>query len=251
LGKYILEVCVDSVESAILAEQGGANRLELCSNLIIGGTTPSISLFKEVRKYTNLPIRVLIRPRFGDFLYTTYEFDVIKNDVNIFNELNADGIVVGCLEEDGTINRNQMEELRDASNDIPITFHRAFDMTKDPFESLKTLIKLGVDTVLTSGQKDNCKSGFDIIQQLINLSNNRINILIGAGVSKDIIEYFLLNSEITQFHMSGKEITESKMIYKNNTIHMGLPFLPEYEIYRTNKHVILDSKTMINRYIKE
>ena len=124
---FTLECCVDSVQSAIAAEKGGATRLELCSNLIIGGTSPSPSLFNQIKKYVSLPIRVLLRPRFGDFYYTNYEIDVLNDEINTFKNLGADGIVIGCLNPDGDLDIKSMEKFIYTAGDLVITLHRAFD----------------------------------------------------------------------------------------------------------------------------
>ena len=133
--KYTLEICVDSVESAINAERGKATRLELCSNLIIGGTTPTKSLFEEVKKNVNIPINVLIRPRFGDFLYSDYEVNIIKNEIKMFKKLGVDGIVVGILTKNGEIDLDNMKKFIEGAQDIPITFHRAFDVCREPLKN--------------------------------------------------------------------------------------------------------------------
>ena len=128
---YILETCVDSVESAMAAAEGGADRLELCSNLIIGGTTPGPWLFEEIRKRSDIRIHALIRPRFGDFCYTDAEFSMIRNAVKDFRKMGAEGVVVGILKPDGTLNMEQMKELMDAAGDMSVTLHRAFDVCAD------------------------------------------------------------------------------------------------------------------------
>ena len=133
--KYTLEICVDSVESAINAERGKATRLELCSNLIIGGTTPTKSLFEEVKKNVDIPINVLIRPRIGDFMYSDYEVNIIKNEIEMFKKLGADGIVVGILTKNGEIDLDNMKKFIEGAQDIPITFHRAFDVCREPLKA--------------------------------------------------------------------------------------------------------------------
>lgn len=153
MNKYILECCVDSVASAIEAEKGGADRLELCSNLIIGGTTPTLALFNEVRNHVSIPINVLIRPRFGDFLYSEYEVNMIKQEVVQFREAGADAVVIGSLTADGSLDIEQMKELIVLAGDMKITLHRAFDMCADPIKTLQEAINLGIDTILTSGKR--------------------------------------------------------------------------------------------------
>ena len=251
LQNYILEVCVDSVESAIQAQQGGANRLELCANLLIGGTTPSIHLYNEVRKHTTLPIRALIRPRFGDFLYTNYEFEIMKNEVMMYRKAEIDGVVIGCLQADGMLDMNRMADLITIANGMKITVNRAFDMLKNPVEALEKMKQLGVDTVLTSGQKQCCLDGTLLIEQLIEQSEKKINIMIGAGVNASVIEQMLIRTNATQFHMSGKIALDSLMVYRKEGISMGLPSFSEYQILQTSRQNIEDAKNIILTKIKE
>ena len=251
LQNYILEVCVDSVKSAIQAQQGGADRLELCSNLIIGGTTPSIHLYNEVRKHTTVPIRVLIRPRFGDFLYSNYEFEIMKNEVMMYRKAKIDGIVIGCLQADGMLDMNRMANLITIANGINITVNRAFDMVKDPVEEFKKMKQLGVDTVLTSGQKQCCLDGVLLIQQLIEQSESKINIMSGSGVNARVIEQMMVKTNATQFHMSGKIELDSLMVYRKEEISMGLPAFSEYQILQTSRQNIEDAKNIILTKLKE
>ena len=151
---FTLEACVDSVESALAAVRGGADRLELCGNLIIGGTTPDIHLFQEIRRYTDIPIHVLIRPRFGDFLYTEHEFRIMEEDIRSFKELGAQGAVIGILKENGDLDADRMKILMEEAEGMKVTLHRAFDVCRDPFAALEQAKDLGVDIVLTSGQKN-------------------------------------------------------------------------------------------------
>ena len=149
---YILEVCVDSVESALAAKRGSATRLELCANLVIGGTTPGYTLFEQVKEKTGLPVRVLIRPRFGDFLYSHYEYEQMLYDIRYFAQTGVDGVVIGSLKEDGTLNEEQMRGMIEAAGNSGITLHRAFDVCADPVVTLQRAAELGVDTILTSGR---------------------------------------------------------------------------------------------------
>ena len=190
--KYTLEICTDSVESAINAEKGGGTRLELCSNLIIGGTTPAASLFEEVRKNVSIPINVLIRPRFGDFLYSEYELEIMRNEIKMFRNLGADGIVTGVLTKDGKIDIENMEKFILEAKGIPVTFHRAFDVCKNPISAFYQLKKLGVNTILTSGQAENCLKGKKLLKDLVGLSNEdnekKLEILVGAGLNRKNIK---------------------------------------------------------------
>ena len=187
MSKYVLEVCVDSVESAISAYNGGATRIELCSNLVIGGTTPDLELFKTIRNHIQIPINVMIRPRYGDFCYTEYEHEIMCRQVENFKNEGADAVVIGSLNIDGTLNEKQMKELIKEAGQCKITLHRAFDMCKDYFQTMEEAIKLGVDTILTSGGKQNCIVGAETIRTLVEQAEGRIEILVGAGVSQNNI----------------------------------------------------------------
>lgn len=244
--KYILECCVDSVESAIEAKKGGANRLELCSNLIIGGTSPSIALFKSIRKNVDIKINVLLRPRFGDFLYTDNEFNIIKEEVKMFKEAGADGIVIGCLKSDGSLDIEKMEILIKEAGGMHVTLHRAFDVMKDPFLGLEQAKELGVNTILTSGQKNTALEGKNLISELIEKASNDIEILIGSGVDAQVIKSFLQDTNANAFHMSGKETLDSKMEYRKENVSMGLPMMSEYEIWQTSRNKIEEAYKVIN-----
>ena len=185
---YVLECCTDSVNSAIHAAEGGATRLELCGNLIIGGTTPSPYLFKEIRKYTEIPMNILIRPRFGDFCYNAHEIEIMRQEICMFRELGANAAVIGVLNSDGTLNTEAMKILIEAAGPMNITLHRAFDVCKDPFAAMEEAVALGVNTILTSGQKNSCLAGKELLKELVEKAAGRIEILVGAGVDAEAID---------------------------------------------------------------
>ena len=240
--KYTLEICVDSVESAINAQRGGATRLELCSNLIIGGTTPTKSLFEEVRKNVNIPINILIRPRFGDFLYSDYEVNIIRNEIKMFKDLGADGIVVGILTKNGEIDLYNMKKFIDEAQGTPITFHRAFDVCKNPIEAFYQLHELGIQNILTSGQAQNCLKGKKLLKELVGLSNknnkSKTEILVGAGLNMENIGEIVNSTGATNFHFSAKTIKQSKMEYKKQDVNMGLKEFNEFEILETDEKLV-------------
>lgn len=235
---YILEACVDSVESAIHAARGGANRLELCSNLMIGGTTPTKALYDAVRKNTNIRVNVLIRPRFGDFCYSDYELEMIKEEIRLFGRLGADGIVVGALKPDGTLDIEQMERFLEAAGTMQVTLHRASDVLRDPFEALKQAEKLGIGTILTSGQKNTALEGVDCLKRLKEKSEGKVDILIGSGVNSSVIPKLYEQTKATSYHMSGKQMIKSRMEYRKQDVHMGLDAFSEYEIWQTDEEEI-------------
>lgn len=184
----ILEVCADSMESALAAERGGADRIELCGNLVIGGTTPSQALFEKIRKETSLKIRVLLRPRFGDFCYSQNEYEILKEEVKLFRRLGADGIVIGCLNPDGSLNMEQMQGLIAEAGDMDVALHRAFDVSRDALEALEQAISLGCRTILTSGQKNSAWEGREFLAKMQQESGGRIEILAGSGIKPEIID---------------------------------------------------------------
>lgn len=238
MGKYILETCVDSVESALAADRAGATRIELCSNLVIGGTSPSKCLFEAIRKVSSIPIHTLLRPRFGDFCYSSYEFDILLEEVKMFRALGADGVVIGVLTPDGELDCKRMEKLMEAAKGMHVTLHRAFDMCKDPYLCLEQAKELGVNTILTSGQQNNCADGAALLKELVEKSEGKIDILIGSGVNAKIIPEMYERTGATSFHMSGKEVIESRMIYRNDKVSMGAADLDEYGIWQTKEENI-------------
>ena len=244
--KYLLECCVDSVESAISAQAGGADRLELCSNLIIGGTTPTLALFEEVKRNCSLPVHILIRPRFGDFLYSDYEANVIAEEIRAFRDAGADGVVIGSLNSNGSLNTEQMRRFISCAGEMSVTLHRAFDMCKDPFLCLEQAIDLGVNTILTSGQAPDCLSGMDMLQKLVSAADGKIQILAGSGINASAVKSLLENTTLTQFHMSGKMVMESSMAYRNSEVFMGLPGFSEYEIWRTDAHEVRKVRNVLD-----
>lgn len=238
MSAYLLECCVDSVESALIAAQNGADRLELCSNLVIGGTTPSLSLYNRIREQINIPIHILIRPRFGDFLYSEEELQVILGDIRLFAENKADGIVIGCLAPDGSLDVEAMKRLTDAAHGMSVTLHRAFDMCRDPYEALEQARELGIRSVLTSGQADSCQHGIPLLNSLHEKAGQNLHILAGAGINADTVSILLRETSLTHFHMSGKRIVQSGMRYRNCRVSMGLKGMSEYEIWQTDPEAV-------------
>ena len=233
----ILEVCVDSVESAVHAEKGGATRLELCADLIIGGTSPDEDLFLMVRERVNIPIRVLLRPRFGDFLYSADEFELLRRQVKRFAGLGADGVVIGVLQPDGMLDEPRMAELIALAGGCGVTLHRAFDVCRDPFATLAAAKELGVDTILTSGQKACCADGGELLRRLVAQSGGP-QILVGAGVNAEVIRALQPVTGADAFHLSAKRVENSRMSYRREGVPMGLPGISEFEIWRCDEAVV-------------
>ena len=232
----LIEGCVDSYASGLAACRGGADRLELCANLSIGGTTPSPSLFRQVRRDCPVPIHVLIRPRFGDFLYTEPELEEMCGEIRCFRELGADGVVVGALTPEGRLDREKLGRLLDCAGGLSVTLHRAFDMTRDPLEALEEAEKLGFRTVLTSGQAASAAEGAQVLGQLVRRAAGRIDIMAGCGVRAENIEAIHRTSGVRSFHTTGRKgPAESGMRYRKAGVSMGLPSLPEYERWLTDE----------------
>ena len=213
----LIEACVDSHASCMAAARGGADRLELCANLAIGGTTPSPVVFKQVKRDCDVKINVLIRPRFGDFLYSDIEMEEMCEEISTFRELGANGVVIGTLTPDGDLDRD-------------------FDMTRDPFEALEAAIGLGCRTILTSGQAGDAAAGKDLLRELYARAAGRIDIMAGCGVKKWNIQEIHDHAGVVVFHTTGRKAPlDSGMVYRKSTVFMGLPSLSEYEVWQTDE----------------
>lgn len=245
---YVLEVCADSVASVMEAQRGGATRIELCSNLIIGGTTPGRAFYQQVRQYSDLPVRILLRPRFGDFCYNDYEFQMMAEDVQMFRELGADGIVMGILRPDGSLNLEQLQTLKKAADTLDTTLHRAFDVCRDPYEALEQTISLGFNTILTSGQQNSAWNGRKLLASLQDKANGRIEILAGAGIQAETIEKLIPGTHITSYHMSGKIVTDSRMTFRREGVPMGLPGFSEFDIWQTSEEEVRKAVYTLQRF---
>jgi copper homeostasis protein len=218
--QWVIEVCVDSVESAMAAEQGGADRVELCDNLLEGGTTPSAGAIELARKHLELGLQVIIRPRGGDFCYSDIEFDIMQRDIAMAKNLGADGIVIGVLRPDGSIDMDRTAALVEQARPLNVTFHRAFDVSRDPYQSLEDLISLGVDRILTSGQAFSVLEGLDLIAKLVKLAGDKIIIMPGGGTERNI-QKVVSESGVKEVHVIGPKRVESRMDFRNHQIYMG------------------------------
>ena len=243
----ILEVCVDSVESAVNAELGGADRIELCGDLIVGGTTPSIALYEKIREKIKIPIHVLLRPRFGDFLYNEAEIEILIRQAELFANAGADTLVIGCLTADGQLDTDALQQIMDAGRGTPCNLHRAFDMCRDLDEALETARKLGIISILTSGGVASAMEGIQTLNRLKQNAGN-VDIMAGAGINSQNLSYLLEHSCLTAFHMSGKKVLESRMQYRNPYVNMGMPGFSEYEILRTDAKEIQKARAVLDSY---
>ena len=232
----IIEGCVDSYASALAACQAGADRLELCANLSIGGTTPSRALFRQVRRDCPVSINVLIRPRFGDFLYSEAELAEMQEEIEAFRELGASGAVIGVLTPEGELDETQMRRLMNAARGMEVTLHRAFDMTRDPFAAMEAAVRLGCRTILTSGQAANALEGAPLLGELVSRAKGRIRIMAGCGVRRENIRAIHERAGVRAFHTSAKGAPlDSGMAYRKPGVSMGLPSLSEYQLWQTDR----------------
>ncbi|MBX3244047.1 MAG: copper homeostasis protein CutC [Acidobacteria bacterium] len=215
------EICVDSVESAIAAQDGGADRVELCDNLFEGGTTPSFGSIAMAREMLSIKLHVIIRPRGGDFLYTDAEFEIMKRDIEATKRLGVDGVVIGLLNADGNIDAERTRELVSLARPMSVTFHRAFDVCLDPFEALETLIDLGIDRVLTSGQKPTATEGAEMIGKLVKQADDRIIIMACGSLDDANIADVISATGVKELHFTAFETIESAMQYRNDAVAMG------------------------------
>ncbi len=243
----LLEVCVDSVESAIAAQAGGADRLELCANLIIGGTTPTLALYQEIKKIVTIPIHILIRPRFGDFLYSNYEYSIMCQEVAAFKKAGAQGVVIGMLNQDGTLDKERMKGLVREAADMSVVLHRAFDMSCNLQETMREAIQLGVRTILTSGGEETASQGLEMLRELIVAANGEIEIMAGAGINSERITKLYKLAGVRTFHMSGKNVLESDMVFRNERINMGIQGISEYTLWQTCEEDVRRAKEIMNQ----
>ena len=228
-----VEICVDSAAGAFAAERGGADRVELCDNLLEGGTTPSAGCIKVARLGLKIGLQVIIRPRGGDFLYSPEEFQVMREDIRIAKDLGANGVVLGCLTAEGDIDCARTAELILLARPLNVTFHRAFDMCRDPQHALEELIKLGVDRVLTSGQEASCMEGIELIGALQKQSAGRIIVMPGGGITPRNIQKIVAATGVEEVHLSARSNVESAMQYRNSRVFMGGTLRPPEFSWKT------------------
>lgn len=217
---HTLEICCDSVASAIAAGQGGAGRIELCENLAQGGVTPSAAKIKFVKAHLSIPVFVLIRPRKADFLYTDLEFEIMLEDIRQAKAMGADGIVSGALNADGTVDKERTRMMVETARPLPFTFHRAFDMCKDPMAAIDTLAKLGVKRILTSGQQPTAKEGKANLEKFVQYAGGRITIMACGELLPDNIGALLDIEGLTEFHSAARMEVRSRMSY-TGAVNMG------------------------------
>jgi len=238
---FKLEICADSVESAIIAQTAGADRVELCDNLYEGGTTPSFGTIASARENLLIQLHVLIRPRGGDFLYNDTEFDIMRRDIDLCGEAGVDGIVTGILRPDGSIDIERTQRLIGLAQPMSVTFHRAFDLCSDPVRGLEDIISTGASRLLTSGQKNKAPEGSELITKLVKLAGKRIIIMPGSGLDESNIAAIAIETRAFEFHLSGRKTTDSNMTFRREGIYMGgVPDIQGYSRKITDPEKILN-----------
>ena len=244
--KNLLEVCAGDIDSVIAAAQGGASRVELCSALGEGGVTPSIGFIRSALQVQGIRVHVLIRPRGGDFLYTPQEVDCMVDDIVAAREAGVHGVVIGALTPDGEIDMNACRKMMEAAAGISVTFHRAFDLCRDPFKALEDIISLGCDRILTSGQAQTALEGKENLAELVKQADGRIIILAGAGVSQSNAAEILNASGTGEIHASARTSVESGMKFRHSGVSMGTPGSDEYSRKTTSADIVKQIGSQIN-----
>ncbi|MBQ7801580.1 MAG: copper homeostasis protein CutC [Oscillospiraceae bacterium] len=247
----LLEVCVDSLASARAAIAGGADRLELCGALALGGLTPYAALLEQIREESDIPIRCLMRPRAGDFLYEKEEIQLMARQIRTLKRAGADGFVIGCLTPGGELDTEAMKPLTDAAEGSGLTLHRCIDVSRDPLKTYRDAMALGIDTVLTSGAASGCMGGLPLIRQLLAQRDEwgGPEVLIGAGVKAPVISAILDQCPNARaFHMSGKTEIESGMVFRRAEVPMGLPGLDEWHIQQTSFEAVRAARTVLDHH---
>jgi copper homeostasis protein len=249
--KIAVEVCAFSYESCQIAEQAGAQRIELCGGLFEGGTTPSAGLISMVKKDISLSLYVMIRPRGGNFLYSNADYNLMGADIEIAKKLGADGVVLGLLKQNGEVDLAKTRELVARAFPMKVTFHRAIDMTPNPLDALELIIEAGCQRILTSGQSNKAFDGLSVITELVANAKNRIEIMAGSGVNADNAQHFL-EKNVDALHLTGKRIIPSAMAYRKPNVSMSdIPGISEYDLTIADFGKINDVVTIVNKFNNE
>ncbi len=219
---YKIEICANSLESSLNAQLAGADRVELCAGIPEGGTTPSFGTILHARDLlTTTKLHVIIRPRGGDFLYSSLELDTMFDDIRAAREVGVDGVVFGCLTADGDVDMEVMRILVEEAGDMSITFHRAFDMCRNPRRTLEDIIDLGIHRVLTSGAQATAEQGIPLLKSLVDQAGDRIIIMPGCGINSGNIRKIAEQTGAMEFHFSARSGVESGMAFRNPSVSMG------------------------------
>jgi len=241
----LVEVVVYNLESALKAQEGGADRIELCDNPGDGGTTPSAGIIEIVRQNLSIDVYVMVRPRGGDFHYSNYEFHSMKRDLSLCQKLSVDGVVFGILNADGTIDKKRCQELIARARPLKVTCHRAFDMTRDPIEALEDCIEAGFDRILTSGQELQAIKGVSVIGDLVKKAAGRIRIMAGSGVNEETVGEIVQKTGVGEVHFSAMTSRPSAMEYHNERIAgMGNQEGSEYKIRTVDPQRVKETRAI-------
>lgn len=233
-----LEICAYDIGSAIIAQQAGAHRVELCASPAGGGVTPSLGSVKMARQLLSIGLFVMIRPREGDFYYSDIEFQTLLSDIEAAKQAGANGVVSGVLCTDGNVDVERTKILVDAAGPMEFTFHRAFDMTPDPFRALEDIIETGANRVLTSGQKPKAIIGAELIAGLVEKAGKRIAIMAGSGINPDNLLQILVSTKVNEVHLSARKSYPSSMQYQPQGLSMGAPDTSEFDLVRADSDTI-------------
>jgi copper homeostasis protein len=214
----VIEIVVYNIESALNAQEGGADRIELCDNPSEGGTTPSFGMIEQVRNHVAIQVFVMIRPRGGDFCYTDLEVEAMKRDIEVCKQLKVDGVVFGILDQDGRIDKARCKELIEFARPLGVTCHRAFDMTRDAYEALEDCIDAGFDRILTSGRQPSAPEGSELIRELVKHGGKQIVIMPGSGINEQNVKELIEVTGVTEIHFSAKKFIQRKNTRYNHLI---------------------------------
>src|ERR1022692_2300414 len=237
--QILIEVCVDSVASAIAAEKGGARRVELCSNLLEGGVTPSAGLIELVRARTSIGLQVMIRPRGGDFCYTPEEFETMRCDIIAARKLGVDGVVVGILNADGSVDIKRTRQLVELARPLNVTFHRAFDMSADLFCALEDISSTGADRLLTSGGEKTVGQAVHVITRLVKAARGRITIMACGGINDQNAADIIERTGVREIHVGLRTPVASPMLQRNPEVSMGTAPGCEYQRFHVREESVL------------
>jgi copper homeostasis protein len=235
-----LEICAGSVASALAAQEGGAVRVELCDNLLEGGTTPSFGAIAMARERLSIALHVIVRPRGGDFLYDELEFELLRRDVRVCRDLGADGVVLGLLTADGDVDVVRTRELVELAAPTQVTFHRAFDVAREPLRAIEDVIATGCNRLLTSGQAATALDGASLIAELVRVAGGRLIVMPGAGVRAGNIAELVRRTGCSEFHSSARAPRASGMHSRNAAVKMGAPGQDEYETMETSAALVAE-----------
>jgi copper homeostasis protein len=247
MNKIALEICANSLTSAMAAQAGGADRIEICENLFAGGTTPSFATLSLARQFLQIPVHVLIRPRPGDFLYSETEFATMKLDIMACQELKLDGVVIGILTPNGQIDKKRCEELLNVARPMSVTFHRAFDLCCDPLAALEDLIGLGFDRLLTAGQEKQVPEGVRLIRQLVDQAAGRIKIMPGSGITEENVAGILKTTGVNEIHLTAGHWEKGSMQYIHPRCRLSDRPDEDFTVYTTSIERVKQFRILLDK----